>query len=151
MYIKGLAIILIWSSAVESSESFKVLYCGPQGQYKNIYPSSKIYIPVQKYVSQYKHFYPSTKRFSQYKFFVSQYKNIFSVQKHFSSPKNIYPSIKIFLSLQKCLSSEIFPYCIASLVRFPPKQDGRFRGSGIFLQDHRLPKLKIRLCICFCT
>ena len=56
-------------------------------QYKNIYPSTKIFIPAQKYLSQYKNIYPSTKIF-------------FPVQKYLSQYKNIFPSTKIFFPVQ---------------------------------------------------
>ena len=61
-------------------------------QYKNIYSSTKIFIPVQKYFSQYKNIYPSTKIF-------------IPVQKYFSQYKSIYPSTKIFFPVQKYFSS----------------------------------------------
>ena len=72
-------------------------------QYKNIYPSTKIFIPVQKYLFQYKNIYPSTKIFFPVQKYLFQYKNIypstkifFPVQKYFSQYKNIYHSTKIF-------------------------------------------------------
>ena len=87
-------------------------YGGPQGQYRNIYPSTKIFIPVQKYFSQYKNIYPSTKIFIPVQKYLSQYKNIFPntkifipVQKYLSQYKNIFPSTKIFFPVQKYFSS----------------------------------------------
>ena len=77
-------------------------------QYKNIYPSTKIFIPVQKYFSQYKNIYPSTKIF-------------FPVQKYLSQYKNIFPSTKIFIPVQIYLSQykNIYPVQIENGIYFP--------------------------------
>ena len=84
------------------------MYSGPQGQYRNIYPSTKIFISVQKYLSQYKNIFPSTKIF-------------IPVQKYLSQYKNIFPSTKIFFPVQKYLSQykNIFPVQIENGIYFP--------------------------------
>ena len=102
-------------------------------QYKNIYPSTKIFIPVQKYLSQYKNIYLKTTIFIPVQKYLSQYQNIYPKTKIFFHYKNIYPRTKIFFQYKNyfypstCTSSAtFFPCCIAPLVKFPPKQDGRF-------------------------
>ena len=85
------------------------VYGGPQRQYKNIYPSTKIFIPVQKYLSQYKNIYPSTKIFIPVQKYLSQYKSNNPVQKYLSQYKNIYPSTEIFIPVRKYFfSAKIF-------------------------------------------
>ena len=42
-------------------------YGGPQGQYRNIYPTTKLFIAVRKIFFRYKKIYRSTKIFFQHK------------------------------------------------------------------------------------
>jgi len=56
-------------------------YGGPQGQYKNISSSTRIYIPVQKYKFQYKNISSSTRIYIPVQKYKFQYKNIYSSTK----------------------------------------------------------------------
>ena len=120
-------------------------------QYRNIYPSTEIFIPVQKYLSQYRNIYPSTKIFIPVQKYFSSTKLFIPVQKYFSSTKlfipvqkyfsttklffqykTIYPSTNLFFQYKNIYPTtnvihptRFFPCCIAPLVKFPPKQDGR--------------------------
>ena len=89
------------------------MYGSPQGQYKNIYPSTKIFF-LYRIFFQYKNIYPSTKFFFQY--------------------KSIYPSTKTLIAQKYFLvhkyhihPARFFLCCIAHPVKFPPKQDGRLQ------------------------
>ena len=95
---------------------------GPHGQYKNIYSSTKIFIPVQKYffstkifipvqkyLFQYKNIYSSTKIFIPVQKYLFQYKNIFSVQKYLFQYKNIF-LVRKYFSSTKIASTKIFLY-----------------------------------------
>ena len=44
----------------ETANQIRLSYGGPQGQYNNIYSSTKIFTPVQQYLFQYKINHPST-------------------------------------------------------------------------------------------
>ena len=65
---------------------------------QNIFPGTKLYFSVQKYISQCKNFFPSTKTY------LYSTKICFPLQKYVFQYKNIFPSTKIYFLVQKYIS-----------------------------------------------
>lgn len=58
-----LTVVKASSGFGKTKQNAPLLYGGQQGQYKNMSPSIKMLLPIQKYFSQYKNIYRSTKMF----------------------------------------------------------------------------------------